>query len=91
MKEAFGSASSYKEAEKKPKENKPLFPHPELKVTLSSVADVKEPKPKEVIEDAPEESHISVAEDTVTTSNGKEMAYTTPTTVKKPTSRKKSK
>lgn len=67
LKEAQTSINGYVEEKKViVKENKPLFPHPELNVTLSSVADNIEPEPDEVIEDTTEETHISVAEDTVT-------------------------
>lgn len=67
LKEAHSSIDGYVEEKKAVvKENKPLFPHPELKVTLSSVADNKEPELEEVIEDVTEETPISVAEDTVT-------------------------
>ena len=65
MKEALASTENYVEAVKVKKEPKTLFPHPELEVTLSSVAE-KEPEPQEVIEEATEETPISVAEDTVT-------------------------
>ena len=66
LKEAQATIDGYVEEKKVvKKEVKPLFPHPELNVTLSSVADV-EPEPKEVIEDTTEETQISVAEDTVT-------------------------
>ena len=51
LKEAQSSIDGYVEEKKVViREDRPLFPHPELKVTLSSVADV-EPKPKEVIEE----------------------------------------
>ena len=65
MKEALKATESYVEPVKVKKEPKPLFPHPELKVTTSSVADA-EPKPQEVIEETTEEIPVSVAEDTVT-------------------------
>ncbi len=65
MKEALKATESYTEPVKVKKEVKSLFPHPELEVTLSSVAD-KEPEPIEVIEEATEEFPVSVAEDTVT-------------------------
>lgn len=66
LKEAQSSIDGYVEEKKVVvKENKPLFPHPELDVTISSVADV-EPEPQEVINVVAEDSHISVAEDTVT-------------------------
>lgn len=65
MKEALSSTESYIEPVKVKKELKPLFPHPELDVTLSSVAD-SEPELKEVIVDVTEENPISVTEDTVT-------------------------
>ena len=68
LKEAQASVDGYVEEKKAVvKVNRPLFPHPELDVTLSSVAE-GEPKPEEVIEDVTEDAHISsVAEDTVTT------------------------
>lgn len=67
MKDGLMGAESYKEPEKVKSEPKPLFPHPELAVTISSVAvDEEEPKPQEVIEEVTEDSSVSVAEDTVT-------------------------
>ena len=66
LKEAQLSIDGYVEEKKVViKENRPLFPHPELDVTISSVAE-KEPKPVEVIENIVEEESIPVAEDTVT-------------------------
>ena len=67
LKEAQASIDGYVEEKKVViREEKPLFPHPELDVTLSSVAE-KEPEPQEVIDDAvAEDFPISVAEDTVT-------------------------
>ena len=67
LKEAQSSIDGYVEQKKSViKVNVPLFPHPELNVTLSSVAD-EEPKPIEVIEEkVTEETPILVAEDTVT-------------------------
>jgi hypothetical protein len=65
MKEALSSTESYIEPTKVKKIQKPLFPHPELAVTLSSVAE-KEPEPVEVIEEVAEETPMSVAEDSVT-------------------------
>jgi hypothetical protein len=65
LKEAQATIDGYVEEKKTIiKEEKPLFPHPELDVTISSVAD-EEPKLKEVIEGVTEEFPISVAEDTV--------------------------
>ena len=65
LKEAQSSIDGYVEEKKVVKAvNKPLFPHPELEVTLSSVAEEKI-KPKEVIEKKTEDN-IKVAEDTVT-------------------------
>lgn len=66
LKEAQSSIDGYVEEKKViVREDKPLFPHPELKVTLSSVAK-EEPEPQEVIEEATEEVPELVAEDTVT-------------------------
>ena len=66
LKEAQSSIDGYVEEKKVViKEDKPLFPHPELYVTLSSVAE-KEPEPQEVIDAVAEEFPVSVAEDTVT-------------------------
>lgn len=65
MKEALTSTDNYKEPEKVKREDKPLFPHPELEVALSSVA-VGEPEPKEVIEASTEGVSISAAEDAAT-------------------------
>ncbi len=64
LKEAMQSIEHYTEPPKVIREDKPLFPHPETKVTLSSVTDI-EPKPQEVIEEVAEDIPI-VAEDTVT-------------------------
>ena len=65
LKEAQTSIDGYVEEKKAIKrEVLPLFPHPELDVTLSSVID-EEPKPIEVIEEVTEDIPISVAEDTV--------------------------
>lgn len=87
LKEAMSSIENYTEPVKVKKEIKPLFHHPELDVTISSVAD-KEPEPQEVIEETTEEIPISVAEDTVT----KEEPITTTVTQsnsKKKTNKKK--
>jgi quinolinate synthase len=66
MRDALASAEKYIEPVREKRPDKPLFPHPELAVTISSVAD-KEPKPTEVIEEkATEEETIPTAEDTVT-------------------------
>ena len=66
LKEAQSSIDGYVEEKKTIKAvNKPLFPHPELEVTLSSVAENIEPK--EVIEEKTEDIPISVTGDTVTT------------------------
>jgi hypothetical protein len=66
LKEAQASIDGYVEEKKTIiKVDKPLFPHPELEVTLSSVAE-KEPKPQEVIKQQTEELPVSVEEDTVT-------------------------
>lgn len=81
MKSAFAETETYVEPPKVKKEVKSLFPHPELNVTLSSVAD-EEPEPEEVIEDIKTEDDILVAEDTVTID---EILNATPDEVKKPT------
>ena len=66
LKEAQASIDGYVEEKKAIKiEDKPLFPHPEIDVTLSSVADA-EPEPVEVIDAVTEDIPIPVAEDTVT-------------------------
>ena len=95
LKEAQSSINGYVEEKKTViKVDKPLFPHPELDVTLSSVAD-EEPKPNEVIADVTEDSNISVAEDTVTIPEVPEEKETittpkpTTTTVKRKTNKKK--
>lgn len=65
MQSALTETKSYIEPPKAKKEVKPLFPHPEIEVTLSSVAD-EEPKPEEVIEDIKTEGFpLLVTEDTV--------------------------
>lgn len=87
LKEALASIENYVEPVKVKREQKPLFYHPELDVTLSSVAD-DEPKPNEVIENVTEDSTISVAEDTVTipeVPEEKETITTTTPAVKLPT------
>lgn len=66
MKEALAMTDEYVEPKKVVKVDRPLFPHPELAVTISSVADVKEPEPQEVIEIEAEEDSVAVAEDNVT-------------------------
>lgn len=65
MKEALEATEHYTEPVKAKKEDRPLFPHPELEVTISSVAD-NEPKPTEVIAESTEEITETVTEDTVT-------------------------
>lgn len=70
MKEALKATENYTEPVKAKKEDRPLFPHPELEVTISSVADEK-PNHTEVIEEAKEEFSVSVTEDTVTIDNEK--------------------
>ena len=79
MKEALKATESYVEPVKVKKEDKPLFPHPELKVTISSVADA-EPEPTEVIEEATEDVPVSVAEDTVTIDEEKPVEAPKPKT-----------
>lgn len=67
LKEIQSAVDGYVEEKKAVvKTDKPLFPHPELDVTLSSVIE-KEPEPVEVIDAVTEDNQISVAEDTVTT------------------------
>lgn len=66
LKEIQSAVDGYVEEKKAVvKTDKPLFPHPELDVTLSSVIE-KEPEPVEVIDAVTEDIQISVAEDTVT-------------------------
>lgn len=66
LKDAQASIDGYVEEKKVVnKVNRPLFPHPELEVTLSSVAD-EEPELVEVIDEVTEDTPILVAEDTVT-------------------------
>jgi hypothetical protein len=70
MKEIQKSVEGYVEEKKVVvKADKPLFPHPELEVTLSSVA---EPEPQEVIEEVTEdntvtEGTVTIEEPTITT------------------------
>lgn len=65
LEKALAQTDSYIEVAKVKREPQPLFPHPELNVTLSSVAEV-EPEPEEVIEEAPTEDNDDiVTEDTV--------------------------
>lgn len=65
LQEALKATESYVEPTKAKKAVKPLFPHPELDVTISSVAD-NEPKPTEVIAEVTEDITETVTEDTVT-------------------------
>lgn len=78
LKEIQSAVDGYVE-EKKATINvdRPLFPHPELDVTLSSVAE-KEPEPVEVIDADTEDIQISVAEDTVTPIEEERTAIVTP-------------
>lgn len=95
VKEAHSSIDGYVEEKKAVvKEPAPLFPHPELAVTLSSVAD-EEPKPAEVIDAVAEDVHTPVAEDTVTIEPKAEVEVLktqptriTPNTKKKPNKKK---
>lgn len=87
MAEALKSTESYAEPIKEKKAPKPLFPHPNKDVTLSSVADV-EPEPNEVINADAEDVDIPVAEDTVTTEE-KPIITTTTNNTKKKTNKKK--
>ena len=75
LKEATQSIAEYTEPIKVVREDAPLFPHPELNVTISSVAD-EEPKLVEVI-DGTEDETILVAEDTVTEAVNKPKTTTT--------------
>ena len=88
LRETLRDIESYAEPIVAKKEVKPLFPHPELDVTLYSVAD-EEPEPVEVIEEASEDVPISVAEDTVTVTEPKPTP--TPTAPKQTTSNNKKK
>ncbi len=65
LKDALASIDNYVEPVKVKTERKPLFYHPELEVTVPSVAE-NEPEPPEVIEEAPEDADITVTEDAVT-------------------------
>lgn len=89
MKEIQNSVEGYVEEKKVVvREDKPLFPHPELEVTLSSVA---EPEPQEVIEEVTEDN--TVTEGTVTieepTIDLGEIPEATQTTPKKRNTKKK--
>ena len=77
MEDALKSTESYAEPIKEKKAPKPLFPHPNKDVTLSSVADV-EPEPTEVIDAVAEDVDIPVAEDTVTIEEEPIITTTTP-------------
>lgn len=83
LKEAAESIKAYTEPPKVIKEEKPLFPHPELEVTTSSVTDDKEPKPQEVIEEVAEEISVTVAEDSVTIEKPKTTTATSKPKAKK--------
>ena len=72
MADALKATDNYFEPAKAKAIPRPLFPHPELEVkndvAISSVADIEEPEPTEVIESDAEDKPIeSVTEDTVTT------------------------
>lgn len=101
LEKALAQTDNYIEVAKVKREPQPLFPHPELNVTLSSVAEI-EPKPIEVIEEAPTEDNDDiVTEDTVaeepmlTTKETAEaiskleVDYKKTTTVKKKSNKKK--
>lgn len=91
LKEIQSAVDGYVEEKKAiVKKDVPLFPHPELEVTLSSVAE-NEPKPVEVIDAVTEENHISVAEDTVTVAEEpiKRIEPRTPIVTKKTPTKKK--
>lgn len=64
LEKALAQTDNYIEVVKVKREPQPLFPHPELNVTLSSVAEI-EPEPIEVIEEATEDNDDIVTEDTV--------------------------
>lgn len=87
LKEALAETENYKESEKVIREDKPLFPHPELDVTKSSVADVV-PEPNEVIEEATEEILMPVAEDSVTIKETPKAPTTNHKATKKPSKKK---
>ena len=91
LKEVQTSIDNYVEEKKTViRENKPLFPHPELDVTISSVAD-NEPKPIEVIEEVASTEEIPelVAEDIVTIDEKAEEKPKSTTTKAKTTNNKK--
>ena len=91
LKEIQSAVDGYVEEKKAiVKTDKPLFPHPELDVTLSSVIE-KEPEPVEVIDAVTEDNQISVAEDTVTTTEEPEPIPTIPTSKPKNTTNTKQK
>ena len=78
LKEAQKAVNGYVEEKKRAtKVDKPLFPHPEIDVTPSSVAEVK-PEPQEVIKKATEDIPTSVTEDSV--ANIEELTKDTPRT-----------
>ena len=87
MIEALKSTEGYVEPEKVKKPPKPLFPHSNSEVTLSSANDV-EPKPDEVINADAEDVDISVAEDIVTHEEPIKATTNKATTTKK-TNKKK--
>ena len=88
LKEAQMSIDGYVEEKKVVvTEDKPLFPHPELAVTQSSVAD-SEPEPNEVIDDVTEGISDTVAEDSVTIEQ-EPTKETQTNTKKKPNNKKK--
>lgn len=93
MQEALALTENYTEPAKAIKEERPLFPHPELSVTRSSVVKKElEPEPQEVIEAFAEEEPIPVMEDTVTTTEEPITTTTKPKTTtnnKKKTNKKK--
>ena len=83
LKDALESIDNYVEPVKVKRETKPLFYHPELAVTPSSVAHTEEPKPQEVIEDITEVSPLSAAEGAVTIDKPITTTPTTKATTKK--------
>ena len=93
MQEALALTENYTEPEKVIKEERPLFPHPELNLTGSSVVkNEPESKPQEVVETIAEKETIPAMDDTDAITEEPITTTTKPKTItnnKKKTDKKK--
>jgi hypothetical protein len=80
MKQALEATADYTEPIKVQKPIRPLFPHPEIRVTPPSVAD-ELPNSDEVINAVAEDANISVTEDAVTSEDISTEPIPTPTPI----------